>query len=150
MAKYNFKLEPVRRLRASHRDTLRGQLADAFEAARKLEAESKKLETELKELSHFRRQASAEKDFQVSRLLDSQRYEAQLKIDQRELLEKIKLVDQEIERRRTLVVNAEREVRVLDVLDERGREEHRRTGERREQNELDETASVVWGRSSNR
>lgn len=147
MARYEFKLEGVRRLRESHRDALRGQLADALKAAEKLQSQAENIETEISDLTELRRAESKNANFQVSRLLDAQRYEAQLRLDLRGLEEQAKQVEVEIQRRRELVVAAEREVRMLDILDERARQSHRQLMQRREQSELDETALVGWGRN---
>jgi flagellar export protein FliJ len=46
----------------------------------------------------------------------------------------------ETERRRQMLVEADRDVRVLEMLDERHREEHNRRAQRAEQKHLDEAA----------
>ena len=46
----------------------------------------------------------------------------------------------EIERRRLVLVEADRAVRVLDLLDEKHQREHRRQAERQETKRLDEVA----------
>jgi len=53
-------------------------------------------------------------------------------------------LEQEIERRREAVVDADRQVRVLDKLRERREREHRYAAERAESKRLDEVGANRW------
>ena len=61
----------------------------------------------------------------VNRLLEAQRYELLLKAQSQELAKQAMLLAAETERRRQMLVEADREVRVLELLDERHRQRTR-------------------------
>ncbi|MEM6797947.1 MAG: flagellar FliJ family protein [Planctomycetota bacterium] len=146
MPPFRFKLEPVRRLRASERDELRGKLAEAYEAAQRLANEAARIEAEI--TSERQRQSAgvAGESLDVNQLLDSQRYELVLKSQLADLSKKAELVEQEIDRRRQAVVAAERGVKVLDSLEERQKARSDQRAAREEQKLLDETAGVLMAR----
>jgi flagellar export protein FliJ len=64
-----------------------------------------------------------------------------LRAQQAALKNQAELLAQEVERRRERLVESDRQVRVLDKLDERKRHEHRQAAERAEVKEFDEVAS---------
>jgi flagellar protein FliJ len=80
----------------------------------------------------------------VNRLLEAQRYELLLKSRGEELTKQSALLAAEIERRRQALVEADRDVRVLELLDERHRREDARRQLRLETKQLDETALQRW------
>ena len=65
-----------------------------------------------------------------------------LKTREQELTRQKELLAVETERRRQAVVEADREVRVLELLDERHRRQHQRHQQRLETKELDEAALI--------
>ena len=76
----------------------------------------------------------------MNRLLEAQRYEVVLKAREVELARQKELLAVETERRRQAVVEADREVRVLEMLEERHHSQHRRDEQRKEMKQLDEAA----------
>ena len=146
MSTYQFQLETVRRVRQSQRDELRGGLADAFRAAEVLAGEQARIEVELTELRRQMHQIASQSQLDVNHMLDMQRYELVLKGELQGVTDKVGLVDQEINRRRAAVVAAEQGVRALDVLERKGREQHRQEQERAENKQMDEIAGVLWSR----
>jgi flagellar FliJ protein len=141
MAKYTFRLATLQKVREARRTQQRQALADAFRAEQVLmetRAANAAEETELREMQRL---AVAEKYLDVNRLLEAQRYELLLKAREQELAKQATLLAAETERRRQLLVEADRDVRVLEKLDERHREEHNRRRQRMELKELDEAAS---------
>lgn len=141
MTKYRFRLETVRRLRAAQRDELRRKLADAHQAAAMLEEQQHAVSAEIAALQEFQRGAIGDGTTEVNRLLEAHRYQAVLRAQLATLQSQAEVLTEEIERRRERVVEADRQVRVLDKLDQRKQREHRLESHRAEVKELDEIAS---------
>jgi flagellar protein FliJ len=144
MAKYTFRLETLRKVREATRDERRAALADAFRAAEVLAEKRNELAEEEAELRRIQRVTTAERYLDVNRLLEAQRYELLLKLRGEELIKQTALLAAEIERRRQILVEADRDVRVLELLDERHRRDHDRHQSRLESRQLDEAAIVRW------
>ncbi len=77
----------------------------------------------------------------IDRLVEAQRYELVTRAQQGKIAQQRETVAGEIERRRQALVEADREVRVLEKLRERQVEQHRREEEVREARRLDEVAT---------
>ena len=146
MAKYTFRLETLQKVRKATRDQCRSALAEAFRAAEVLAANRDELTAEQTELRNLQRSAVAARYLDVNRLLEAQRYELLLKVRGEELAKQTALLAAEIERRRQVLVEADREVRVLELLDERHRRDHKRRQARQESRQLDEVALSQWCR----
>jgi flagellar export protein FliJ len=141
MAKFRFRLATLRKLRESHRDELRGKLAEAYQAVQKLEEQQLVIVDELLALQDVQRRATEGTTTSVNSLLEAQRYQAVLRAQQSTLRDHSKVLSTEVERRRQNVIEADQQVRVLDKLNERQRLEHQQTLNRAEVKELDEIAS---------
>jgi flagellar FliJ protein len=144
MAKYKFRLETLQKVREAHRDQQRSALAEAFRAEQVLAENRAQLAAEEIELRQLKRSASDERYLDVNRLLEAQRYELLLRAQAQELEKQAVLLAAETERRRHVLVEADREVRVLELLNERYRRAHYREAERKETKLLDEAATVRW------
>jgi len=144
MAKYKFRLETVQKVRKATRDQRRLALAEAFRAAEMLAENRRALAAEEAALRDVQRSAAAGRYLDVNRLLEAQRYELLLKSRGEELTKQNALLAAEIERRRQTLVEADRDVRVLELLDERQRREHDRRQARLETRQLDEAALKQW------
>jgi flagellar FliJ protein len=140
MAKYKFRLATLQKVREARRTQQRQSLADAFRAEQVLAESRVALTGEETELRAMQRSAADGKYLDVNRLLEAQRYELLLKARGQELAKQATLLAAETERRRQLLVEADRDVRVLELLDERHRNEHNRRRQRSELKELDEAA----------
>ena len=144
MGKYKFRLETLHKVREATRDERRLALAEAFRAGEMLAAQRQELVAEEVALREVQRSAVAGRYLDVNRLLEAQRYELLLKSRGEELAKQSTLLAAEIERRRQTLVEADRDVRVLELLDERHRREHKRRQTRRETAQLDEAALSRW------
>ena len=82
----------------------------------------------------------------VDLLIASHRYELVLKAQAQQLAGQIEQVRAEVARRRQILVEADRQVRVLDKLRERQQAAHNLREERREQKLLDERALIGFVR----
>ena len=144
MAKFRFRLQTLRRLREIHRDELRVRLAEAYQAEQIIAQERAALETERTGLADLQRRLVDRGALDVNRVLAAQRYQLVLEAQSRVLAEQATKLEQEIERRRQAVVDADRQVRVLDKLRERREREHRYAAERAESKRLDEVGANRW------
>jgi flagellar FliJ protein len=140
MSKYQFRLETLRRLRIAHRDQQRSALADAYRAEQILVGRRAELDGQLTQLRNLQRSALSAHYTDVNQLVEAQRYETLLNSHRQQLDDQRRRVEKEVERRRQVLVEADRAVHVLDKLDERFRREHRRQMERAEVKRLDEVA----------
>jgi flagellar export protein FliJ len=138
MAKYKFRLETLRKVRDAYRNRQRARLAEAYRADDVLNQQRAELTAERMELRRQQHAAFNANYTDVNRLMAAGRYEHVLKARQQMLDQQQTLLGEEIERRRQALLEADREVRVLELLDERGREEHRQTEVRAEGKQLDE------------
>ncbi|BBO34011.1 flagellar export protein FliJ [Lacipirellula parvula] len=144
MARFKFRLKTLRRLREIHRDEQRGRLATAFEAERILQQQRDELASEAAHHLESQRAAMREGAVDVTWLLTTQRYQLALEAQAKVLAEQAAKLAEEVERRRVALVEADREVRVLDKLEERQRANHRAAATLAETKQLDEVASVRW------
>jgi flagellar protein FliJ len=140
MKSYRFRLETLRRLRSAQRDQHRVALADAYRAEQILAERRAEVTAEQAELHQLKQAAVSARYLDVNQLLEVQRYESVLKAREDQLKAQAKRLAIETERRRLAVVEADRAVRVLDLLDERKRREHRKQQTRWETKEMDEVA----------
>ena len=144
MATYTFRLNTLQKVREAHRDQQRASLADAFRAEQVLAENRAQLVAEERELRELQRSAIDGKYLDVNRLLEAQRYELLLKAQSQELAKQAILLAAETERRRQTLVEADREVRVLELLDERHHRAHDIDEQRAETKRLDDVATVRW------
>src|SRR3954470_7182110 len=114
MAQFRFRLQTLRRLREIHRDDQRSRLATAFEAERILEEQRTALAEEGAVLADSQRQMMRQGAVDVNLLLSGQRYQLALEAQARTLADQAAKLAEEVERRRQALVEADREVRVLD------------------------------------
>jgi flagellar export protein FliJ len=138
MAKFTFRLATYLRLREALRDERRSHLAQAYRAEEMIVREERRLEAESAAMAAKVRDAARPGEINVDRLLDAQRYQAILKAQQQHLAGQRELLAAEIQRRHQVLVEANRDVQVLEKLRSRQRDEHRYQENRREIAHLDE------------
>lgn len=141
MAKFRFRLATLQRLREITRDELRSKLAEAVQAQQILEKQAQQVAMEIEQLQNLRRTRVAAGQIEVEVLLEAQRYQAVLLGQQAQMAEQARLLAAEIERRRTAVVEADRQVKVLEKLRDRQLGEYRQKQLQAETKLLDEVAS---------
>jgi flagellar protein FliJ len=142
MSKYQFRLETLRRLRIAHRDQQRSALADAYRAEQILADRRAELAEERTQLRLMQRAAISGQFADVNQLVEAQRYETILVANEQLLADQARRLADEVERRRQVLVEADRAVRVLDLLDERHKQEYGRQAQRQEVKRLDEVAMM--------
>lgn len=144
MAKYKFRLETLQKVREARRDEYRASLAESFRAEQILAESRAEVAAEAEAMRVAQREAVAEHYLDVNKLLEAQRYELLLKARGEELAKQAVLVAAESERRRQILVESDREVRVLEKLDERHREAYDERQQQKETKRLDEIAATRW------
>jgi len=142
MARFQFRFATLLRLREAARDERRQELAKAMEAEEIVRQRILQVEADLASLRERARAMAGPGDVDVDGLLDTQRFESVLRDQQRQLNEHQGTLRAEIERRRQAVVEANREVQILERLRQRQLERRREEENRREIVTLDEAARV--------
>lgn len=141
MAKFRFRLATLQKLREIQRDELRSKLAEAVQAQQILEEQLDQVKSEVAKLQTMRRAAVTSGQLRVEPLLEAQRYQGVLLAQQATMQEQTRLLTAEVERRRVAVVEADRQVKVLEKLHERKLGEFRQDQLRAEFKVLDEVAA---------
>jgi flagellar protein FliJ len=143
---FHFRLQTLLRLRIADRDQRRADLAKAFRAEEVLRAEVQEMAAEQQSLAERSQALKLPGAADVDRLLATHRYELLLAAKRKQLATQIEQVQAEVERRRLAVVEADRQVRVLDKLKERQAAAHRRQSDRQEAKLYDEMATIGFSR----
>lgn len=146
MRRYAFRFEKLLELRRMRRAELRERVAEAQRAVDILNGELATLDAEFQELRRHARVLFSEGRFDVNRALELSRYEQMIQGAKTDLLGKLKLLEQEVANRQTVAVEAERDVKALELLDERRRAQHLREERKAEVKRLDEMASMAAAR----
>jgi len=141
MAKFIFRLTALLRIREARRDECRAALADAYRVDDVLRKQFEGLSREIDALREYCRLKASPGTVDIDRLVEAQRYELVTRAKQQNVTQQRQAVAGEIERRRQALVEADREVRVLEKLRERQVEQHRREEDLREVKRLDEVAT---------
>ena len=147
MPKTKFRLDTLLRLRENHRDELRSRLAEAIHAASLLAGQQQLVQEEFSQLQTCQRMALKGETANINRLVDVQRYLLTLRAQEGTMQKQSALLEAEIERRRLAVVEADRQVRVLEKLRDRKLMETRQQQMRAETKQFDEIASIYDRRS---
>src|SRR6476659_10570372 len=137
MAKYKFRLETLQKVRDAHRDQQRASLAEAFRAEQMLAESRAELAAEEQTMRELQREAATGRYLDVNRVLEAQRYDLLLKAQAEQMAKQAALLEAETERRRQVLVEADREVRALELLDERHRRAHVREQQQGETKRVD-------------
>ena len=142
MARFKFRLATLLKLREATRDERRTELAQAYRADEVLSKNLDQVQTELIALEDQCRKAAGPGKIDIDRLIEAQRYEIILKVQQRSMNEQRERLAAEIERRRVALLAANREVRILEKLREHQVEQHSQAENRLEIKRLDEVARL--------
>lgn len=148
MAKFKFRLATLLKLREATRDECRGVYIDALRAVDVLRSQQASLEDELRTLRAARQTRQGVLDIDL--LIQSSQHELVLRA-QADLLDKQSAeVQEEAERRRTKLMEADREVKVLEKLRARQQERFQKEQNRKEAGALDEVSQTLAAHRSKR
>ncbi len=120
--KFTFRLATLLRLRESTRDERRNHLALAYRAEAMVLEELRRVDDEMAYLRRKLQAAVAPGEIDVDVVVNSQRFASVLAARKQHARQQEELVKAEIERRRQALVEADREVKILEKLRERHRE----------------------------
>ena len=143
MSNFRFRLQTVLRLRIATRDERRAELGRAQRAAEVLREQQEKIAADLVqnqvEVRDFMaKQAASAGGVNVDHLLNANRHALVLKAQGAQLAQQQTQIAAEIAKRQAALVEADRDVRVLEKLQEKGLQEHELRELAKEQRELDE------------
>jgi flagellar FliJ protein len=142
MPSFRFRLDTLLRLRLADRDARRADLAKAQRAEDALLAQAAALVREQQETVDLSRRLALPGAGDVDRLIAAHRYELVLKARSHQLAGQIEQVRAEVERRRAVLVEADRQVRVLQKLREKQQSAHTQREDKLAQKILDEQAAI--------
>ena len=145
MGKYRFRLETLKRGRKTERDQQRIRLAEACRANEILQQQRAELSRQRNQLHQQQRTAIQGPQVDVDQLSAIMRYEPVLRVQEETLREQQAVATEETERRREDLVEANRHVRTLELLDTHRRAKRCQNELRQEAKQLDEAATnMVW------
>lgn len=139
-----FRLSTLLRLRLEARDERRAELAKALRAEEMLHERQEALAREAGALLARSRALAAPGEVDLDALIQNQRYGLLLKAQSAQLAEQLAQVAAEVARRRAALVEADREVRILEKLREKQAAAQRLADERRDQKLLDERGTLGY------
>ena len=140
MSQFKFRLESLVKLRQEDRQQRRVELAEAYKADGILARQADLVALEITDMRKRCLAAASPGHVNVDRLVEIQRFEQFLRAKASGLSERKTRLVEEIEKRRLALVEADRQVRVLEKLRERQLETHRTYELKREVAMLDEVA----------
>ncbi len=149
MANFRFRLATLLRLRDRVRDERRRLLAEAQVAEDALAERLAQVAEDLDDLKHQHRLATAEGRVDIDRVLSAQRYELVLQLEENLIQQQSATLEAEITNRRQTLIEADRDVKVLEKLRERQHERFREKEYRRKTEEFDDVAGHQYWREVN-
>jgi flagellar protein FliJ len=135
-----FRLTTLLRLRETLRDQRRVELAESRRADDELRSRLVRLSSQQRRIESQRRAAAGPGELSIEDLLAADRYAAALRAEEVEVREQRQTLAAEIERRRSALLEADRDMKVLEKLRERHQEQQRLDTEQQESKRLDEAA----------
>ncbi len=137
---FRFRLEPLITIRDNLLKEQQAVLARAYEARRIVEEQQTGLEQELAENAESAREMTRQSTVNVPYLLGLNRHEAALLEQKKELEAVLVKIDEEIERCRNLVMEANKELKIVQKLKEKRKEKYDAEEAQKETKMLDEIA----------
>lgn len=138
MAQFQFRLESILKIRERERDNRRLELLQAISAEEILLEQAKALDAQQKRLQEDLRAATRRGLLDVDQVLGYRRYELILAAQRDELARQLKAIREEIERRRAALLEANRALRVLELLRDKQRERFLKNAMKNELKQMDE------------
>jgi len=146
MSTYRFRLETLLKIRAADRQQKRLELAQAYQADGLLDQRAQQLTLEQETMRRAARVAAEPGVVNVDALVSAHRYELQLETQFAVLRQRGEQLQEEIERRRAALIEADQQVQILEKLRERQKAAHQAGESKQELKELDEIAVRAAGR----
>lgn len=138
---FRFRLQPLQKIRENIRQERQTELAKALEAEAVVREKIESIGREIVATKEDGRKQAAAGKINVDYLVALRRHEAYLIVQKAEAEQKLEQVLVEVERRRLAVVEADKEVKIMEKLHEKLKERHENELSAKEVMELDEIAS---------
>ena len=122
--KFKYRLAPLLKIRENVRAEKQTELNKAYEAARIVEEELERVRGEYADSLKQGLQAAQQEQIDVNYLLNLRRHQAYLITQQEHATKQLAEIQQEIERRHVALMEADREVKVLEKLREKMKAKH--------------------------
>jgi flagellar FliJ protein len=145
MSAFRFRLKAVATLREQTRDRIAEAVAEVQEAQRIVQEQIHQLQREIDEALKQRQTASLG-IVRIDRLLMVQRHQLMLEAQREQAVQQLRLLDEEYDRRRALLVEAEKEVKAMEKLKETQKARWDQVQLEAEQKQIDEWASTQYMR----
>ena len=142
MRAFTFRLQTLQRLREQARDVAQRALAAAQEKQAVLEQQQASLQIDLQGLETHMRNTITKQHLDVDRAMDGHRHQLSLQARLAELDKAMLDARAQVERCRDKLIEADREVKILEKLHERQLAEHTRQLAQHEAKQLDEAATI--------
>lgn len=140
MKRFEFRLQRVQKLRERIRERRRQLHAEAVQYRQKVEDQIVSLEQARDAEKQILRTTLASSEVVVDSIIRSRAYDGLLGNFRRHLDLQMDQVEQVVEVRRQELVHSERDVRILEKLEERMRDRYNETADRADQSDMDELA----------
>ena len=138
---FKFRLDPLITIRDNKLKERQRKLAEACEARRILEGHLQEIDRQIEEgIDTARSLIQPGQTVNVESLIGFRRQEMFLRANQDDLMQKIKMVDKEIDNRRIAVVEANKELKVIEKLKEKRHEKYLVEEGKAEMKAMDEIA----------
>ena len=137
---FTFRLDPLISIRDNVLKEKQAELAKAYEAQRIIEQKQLDTERSIEANLQSAREMQQLGKVDVTLLLGIRRYDMFLASQLDEIRRHIAMIAEEIEIRRQAVIEANKELKIIEKLKERKREEYRVEERRKETIEMDEIA----------
>ena len=124
MSGFRFRLETLLKLRVRRRDERHEALAKAVQAEQIVADRVRNVAREIEEGREIRRGELQAAELNVDRLLRGGGHEMLLRAERTKLEQQLRQIGDELERRRAALVEADREVKMLERLKEKRQEAH--------------------------
>jgi len=144
---FRFRLQPLQKIRENVRSERQVELAKALEAEAIIREKLEGVNHEIKTTKEEGRRLATGGEVNVDHLIGLRRHEAFLLAQKTVIEEHLEKLLAEVERRRQAVIEADKEVRVLEKLHEKLKDRYDSALEAKETVAFDEIASVRSARS---
>jgi flagellar FliJ protein len=141
---FSFRLEPLITIRDNALKERQRELANANNVRRALEKDLQDIDTQLTDgMADVRIRIQAGQMINVNDLIGYRRQEMFLRFEQNKLIEQIENVDKEIEKCRTALIKANKELKIVEKLKEKQYERYQSEEEKAEAKFMDEIAGRI-------
>jgi flagellar protein FliJ len=142
MPEFKFRLATLLKAREATRDQRRVELVDGHRTEAAVREQVDRWQAEWERLQLTTRQATSPGTVAVDRLIDTYRYQKTLEMQGHQLKEQLAALAAENERRREVLLEADRDVRTLEKLRDAQVLRHHQETHRQEIKRLDEATHV--------